>query len=476
MVLLKVSPSNFEILIGRLHPLVIHLPIGILLLVALFEFLSRKEKYAVLRPAIIKMAFWGMISAIFSCVAGYLLSKSGGYEKDLLAWHKWFGIALAVIATAFYIFKKIDKEFKQFGIISSAIFTIMLAVTGHLGGALTHGEDFLTQPLLSMLGAAPVKVVRKPITNINEALVYKDIIEPVLEQKCVQCHNSQKQKGNLRMDTAELLLKGGEHGKIIVAGNTNESEIYKRLLLPEEDEHRMPPKGKTQLTEQEVILLQWWIQTGASMDKKAANLEKDDKVKTILASLQVGAGIQETNENGKEVREFLEEKVPNPATKDIESLTKMNVSVDVLSPKNGWVNINTVNTSDFNDAQIGLLLPLKLQIVWLNLGDSQITGISLKTIGELINLTRLNLENTTVSDAGLQNLSKLKNLQYLNLVNTPITNAGLEILKEIKSLKKVYLWQSKVTLVGVEALRKNLPNCEINFGEELIINNPIVTK
>jgi len=476
MVLLKVSPSNFEILIGRLHPLVIHLPIGILLLVALFEFLARKEKYAVLRPAIIKMAFWGMISAIFSCVAGYLLSKSGGYEKDLLVWHKWFGIVLAVIATAFYIFKKIEKEFKQFGIISSAIFTIMLAVTGHLGGALTHGEDFITQPLLSLLGSAPVKVVRKPITNINEALVYNDIIEPVLEQKCVQCHNSQKQKGNLRMDTPELLLKGGEHGKIILAGNTNESEIYKRLLLSEEDEHRMPPKGKTQLTQQEIVLLQWWIQTGAAMDKKVANLAKDDKVKTILASLQVGAGGQETNEYGKEVSEFLVEKVSNPATKDIESLTKMNISVDVLSPKNGWISINSVNNTGFNDAQIGLFLPLKLQIVWLNLGDSEITGISLKTIGELNNLTRLNLENTSVSDAGLQNLSKLKNLQYLNLVNTPITNAGLEILKEIKSLKKVYLWQSKATLVGVEALRKALPNSEINIGEELITIKPIESK
>jgi hypothetical protein len=246
--------------------------------------------------------------------------------------------------------------------------------------------------------------------------------------------------------------------------------------LPEEDEYRMPPKGKTQFTEQEIILLQWWIQTGAAMDKKVANLAKDDKVKAILASLQVGAGSQETNEYGTEVSEFLEEKVPNPAKKDIESLTKMNVSVDVLSPKNGWVSINTVNNLGFNDAQIGLLLPLKLQIVWLNLGDSQITGISLKTIGELINLTRLNLENTSVSDAGLQNLSKLKNLQYLNLVNTPISNAGLEILKEFKSLKKVYLWQSKATLVGVEALRKALPNSEINVGEELITIKPIESK
>jgi uncharacterized membrane protein len=110
MTLLTMSPSNFETLIGRLHPLVVHLPIGILLLLALFEFLGRNEKYAVLRPAIVQMAFWGMISAIFSCIAGYILSKSGGYDKDLLAWHKWFGIAIAVLTTAFYVFKKIPTQ------------------------------------------------------------------------------------------------------------------------------------------------------------------------------------------------------------------------------------------------------------------------------------------------------------------------------------------------------------------------------
>jgi len=476
MTLLTMSPSNFETLIGRLHPLVVHLPIGILLLLALFEFLGRNEKYAVLRPAIVQMAFWGMISAIFSCIAGYILSKSGGYDKDLLAWHKWFGIAIAVLTTAFYVFKKIGIEPKFFGLISCFIFTIILSITGHFGGALTHGEDYLTQPFLAMIGAAPVKVVRQPITNINEAFVYKDIIEPVLEQKCMQCHNSQKQKGNLRIDTPELLLKGGKHGKIIIAGNTQESEFYKRLLLPEEDEHRMPPKGKTQLSKQELVLIEWWIQTGASMNKKVASLPKNGNIKTILASLQGGAGSQEINENGKEVSEFLEEKVPNSASKDIESLSKINIIVDVLSPKNGWVSINTVNNTRFNDAQISLLLPLKSQIVWLNLGDSQITGTSLNTIGELSNMTRLNLENTAISDAGLQNLSKLKHLQYLNLVNTHISNAGLETLKEIKSLKKVYLWQSKVNLVGVESLRKALPNCEINVGEELIINKPIESK
>jgi len=55
------------------------------------------------------------------------------------------------------------------------------------------------------------------------------------------------------MDTQELLMKGGKNGVIIKANDVANSELIKRLLLPEEDEHHMPPKGKTPLTEQEIF-------------------------------------------------------------------------------------------------------------------------------------------------------------------------------------------------------------------------------
>jgi hypothetical protein len=81
-------------------------------------------------------------------------------------------------------------------------------------------------------------------------------------------------------------LKGGKHGAIIKANDPANSELIKRLLLPEEDEHHMPPKGKTPLTEQEIALLHWWIQQGASFNKKVAQLKPDEKVKPLLASLK----------------------------------------------------------------------------------------------------------------------------------------------------------------------------------------------
>ena len=65
---------NISELIGHLHPALVHLPIGILLLAGVFQLLALKPKFASLHSAMSIALFWGMITAILSCVSGYLLS------------------------------------------------------------------------------------------------------------------------------------------------------------------------------------------------------------------------------------------------------------------------------------------------------------------------------------------------------------------------------------------------------------------
>jgi hypothetical protein len=66
--------------------------------------------------------------------------------------------------------------------------------TGHYGGNLTHGEEFLTKPLYAIISSESGKSERKPITNIEEALVYQDLVEPILEEKCYRCHSATNKK------------------------------------------------------------------------------------------------------------------------------------------------------------------------------------------------------------------------------------------------------------------------------------------
>ena len=470
--------SDWATFVGRFHPVLVHLPIGFLLLAGLLEIGRLTGKVELKASTITFILFWAAIGATLSCGAGYLLSLGGGYETELLEKHKWQGIWVAVFAWVAWIVKSETLGDKiPFGPLlylpALALSALMTMVAGHHGGSLTHGEEYLTQatpePFRGWMGMAPQEELTKiePIKDINQAMVYQQVVQPILKQSCVQCHNSGKMKGELRMDQIALIKKGGENGPIFVAGNSAESEMLKRCLLPLEDEHHMPPKGKTQLTESQISLLTWWIDQGAAFDKKVIDLKVTDNIKPVLAALAGGAaavGVA-TAASGPTESAVLKLKLPAPDSKAMEALKKANVLVMPLaSEQPNLLEISTINAANFNDQQAALLAPLAQNIVWLKLGDTQISDRTLAEIAKMKNLQKLHLENTAVTDAGLKNLKALPYLEYLNLLGTGITDAGLKELSACKALQQVYLWQSKATEAGVAALKQALPNVEVVLG------------
>ncbi|MDB6120727.1 MAG: hypothetical protein JWO08_4508 [Verrucomicrobiaceae bacterium] len=88
-------------------------------------------------------------------------------------------------------------------------------------------------------------------------------IKPILESACVHCHSEKNAKGDLRMETKELTLKGGESGPGLVAGDPEKSAIYKALLLPVDDDDVMPPKKEGLLAKGQIALIKDWIKQGA---------------------------------------------------------------------------------------------------------------------------------------------------------------------------------------------------------------------
>jgi hypothetical protein len=305
-------------------------------------------------------------------------------------------------------------------------------------------------------------------------MVYEQIVNPILQSRCVQCHNAGKSKGDLRMDTPDKLKKGGEGGPIFVAGKAADSEMIKRCLLDESDEHHMPPKGKTPLTEQQITLLSWWIDQGASFDKKVADLAVTETVKPALASLGqatgslgatiADAGSVKSSTGPAPLSPVLTMNVPAANPKVIDKLKNMGLLVLPLSKENNQLEVSAVNVRTFSDGQAATLARLADQIVWLKLGDTQITDAALVSIAKLKNLQKLHLERTAVSDAGLKKLTGLTYLEYLNLYGTKITDDGLSSLSDLKALKSVYVWQTKVTETGINALKQALPNVEVVGG------------
>ncbi|GAB3706648.1 ribonuclease inhibitor [Spirosoma flavus] len=474
------SPADWVLFWGHFHPLIVHLPIGFLLIAGLLEIDRLTRRNSVSQHTITLILFWSAVSATMACVFGYMLSLGGGYEADTLNSHMWQGIGVAVFAWIAWGVKsenlgRILPAASVLYLPVLGIALILILSAGHLGGNLTHGSDYLTQympgPMRSVAGLPPKLPALKvePITDVNQAMVYQQIVNPILHTRCIQCHNADKSKGGLRLDTPDLIKKGSKEGPVLVAGKGVQSKLVKVCLLPEEDDHHMPPKGKPQLEESQIALLTWWIDQGAPFNKKVSELAVNDAIRPVLASLG-GGGPVEAGGNAVATKgpapesPVLTMKVPAADPKVMEEVKKTGLLVLPISKEQNQLEVSAVNARSFSDAQAAVLPKLSNQIVWLKLSDTQISDATLAQIAKLKNLQKLHLEQTKITDAGLKQLKGLSNLEYLNLYGTSVSDAGLAELASMKSLKTVYLWQTKVTESGLAMLKKALPNLEIVGG------------
>jgi uncharacterized membrane protein len=444
--------------IGHLHPVLVHLPIGILLLACLFHWISRYEKFQHLRPAVHVILFLGMISAIATCITGYLLSGTEDYDETLVQFHQWMGISVAGISmVTFYLYK--NNRLVKWHAPSGILLGTVILITGHLGGSLTHGSDYLTKPLENLSGDEITPIIkRKPIPDIQQAWVYADVVQPIFQSKCYGCHSVTKQKGKLRLDQADLIIKGGKDGVVIVPGKANESELMKRVLSPREEEHHMPPREKPQLNEKETALLQWWINQGADFTKKVKDIQQPEKIKPLLNDLQHATEVK------KYAPAFPSEAVEQADEKAVRQLKDRGVVVMPVAQNNHWLVANFITVPDFSDKDIHLLLPLKKQLVWLKIGHTAISDSALIVIAQCTNLTELQLDHTRITNQGLNDLSTLINLQSLNLVSTTITGAGIMKLVTLKKLQFLYLYQTEVDKKDWSALQKAFPKSVLDSG------------
>jgi uncharacterized membrane protein/mono/diheme cytochrome c family protein len=442
-------------LIGHFHPVLVHLPIGILLLAALLQWLSRMDKYKMLQPAIGIALLTGMLSAVFTCISGFLLARSGEYDAVTAGRHQWLGIGTTLMAgVALYLHKKSSA-------ITGWIIVLMvglLIITGHLGGTLTHGEGYLTGAL-SGDGQSSGGTERKPIANVQEAVVYTDIIQPVLQEKCNSCHGASKQKGKLRLDTREYILLGGKNGKVLVAGKPDESELIKKISLPPGNKGHMPPKEKPQLTREEIELLRWWISSGASFDKKVKEVPQPARIKPVLAALQNGSAAATAA-----ITFIPEIPVEKAEAGVIQQLIQRGISIVPVAQNSNYLSASFIAVDSITSKDLQLLQSINKQLIWLKLGNTGVNDEAMNEIAKLTTLTKLSLERTAVTDSGLSKLKTLVHLQYLNITGTGISDAGLLALGGLTRLSYLYLYQNKVSTGVYSRLKQQWPSALIDTG------------
>jgi len=455
--------------IGHFHPILVHLPIGILLFAILMQLISKWGKFDQLTNALPFAYLLGAMSAVFSCLTGLALANNGDYDADLVFKHQWLGISVALFSLTGYYFIKNNKTVYLKWL--SYLLLLLIIITGHLGGTLTHGAGYLTIGVSKEEGGL-IKNDNPIITNAQEALVYKDIIQPILKDKCYGCHSAIKQKGKLRLDEKEWILKGGEDGIIIHAGEAMNSVLYKNILLDPVDEQHMPPKGKPQITDQERILLEWWINTGASFDKKVKELPQTNSIPNILLALQ------NNNVNKIEVLSIPKKEVAPADEKAVNGLRNKGVTVVNVAINSNYLNANFITLSHTSDTIHDLIRDIKENLVWIKMPGMQFTDALSEAIAGCTSLTRLSINNARISDEQLTKLNSLNELQYLNLVNTKITLARLLKLTNLKKLNQLYLGQTSITAEGLNKIKSVFPNVKVDFGnyqiEKLITDTQLV--
>lgn len=257
------------ILLGHLHPLLVHLPIGLIILLGFLELLACFDRFKGANSSSGFVLALAVPCSVVAAVCGWVLSLSGEYhDLDLVRWHKIAGVATSVICTLCALLYHLkSKSYRT----CLCINVIAVLVAGHLGGSLSYGRSYLLScapVFFRNLFSGTVMQTPKPSGNshLDDPPSFSFSIKPILEQNCVSCHGPNRSKGGLRLDSLADLKEGGDDGPVIEPGHSGQSEIIKRLRLPPNSHDHMPPQDKHQPKPEEITLLRWWIDAGAPVE------------------------------------------------------------------------------------------------------------------------------------------------------------------------------------------------------------------
>ena len=446
--------------VGRLHPMLLHFPIVLLVTCIFWEFFSGVKKSLKPEQTTIgdNLLLVTSLTAVVSALMGLLLSKEDGYAADILFWHKWGGVFISFISIVWYVYRQSIRSSKLLLGVTSLTALVGILVTSHLGASVTHGENFVLAPVM--------KEKKSPIVLFEDAVIYANMVQPILQSKCIGCHNDNKAKGELVMETFAKLLKGGKNGVLWDSTQHDFGLLLSRIHLPLDNKKHMPPSGKPQLTEDEANILYHWIHSGANSTAKVINLPATDTLRLLAKALF----------NTIETDNYSFKAADESTIKALSNNYRFITPLAIGSPALG---VEFFGASQFNAAQLKELLPLKEQIVSLNLNKIPVSDGDLATIAKFTNLRKLNLSFTNIKGTDLAALNQLKSLKQLSLSGTGVNMNSLGVLSSLSKLTELFIWSTPAQKQNIASLQKQMKNTRIETGfsgdtVKIKLNQPII--
>ncbi|MEJ7646858.1 MAG: FN3 associated domain-containing protein [Chryseolinea sp.] len=424
-----------------MHPLVLHIPIGVgVFLVSLQLFApkaSAADRGTVVRMGLLLTSASASVAALF----GFFLSLQGEYGGDALQQHKISGVILSWLCYFLVVLDSLEVKRVWFLSLGAGVIGV-LVLAGHTGSILTHGENFLFGPMDKS----------SVVLTAENASVFQYAVAPIFEKKCYSCHNESKAKGKLVMTDIDRFKAGGEHGKPWVEGKPQQSRMIKAFYLPLDHDEHMPPDGKPQLTLIEIEVLKSWIKSGADFDKKLGEFPDGDTLKLRVAELVSKEPVQEI------------EKIYTFEAASDDDLEKMNtpfLSVSALYLNSPALQADFYVRKEFDIKSLQQLKAIANQLVVLSLSKMPVSDNDLTIIASFKNLEVLNLNFTSIQGEGLRSLEALAHLKSLSLSGTKVSARHLAPVLGLPELKQLYVWSTDITASQRDSLAGKHPDVSI---------------
>jgi hypothetical protein len=478
---------QFIYFLGRFHVVILHLPIGIILGLVIVEWLERRPQFSHLRK--VAPFLWGAlgVSALITVALGYMHYAEGGFTSSSANYHRISGTLVGVIALIGWLLSsRFETLYRKSQIALLSLLIVLVIIAGHTGGNLTHGSTYLVeyapQPFRSLAGLSPH---RPPITDVAMADPFLDVVQPILVNHCSTCHGENTQRKNLSLITYRDVMRGGSSGPVIIASDILHSDLFHRITLPRTAKGFMPTDGKAPLTDAEVKLIGWWIQSGAKTNTQIGKMDVPSDLKPLmLAELGLGGTppVATASAEPGEETEGTEHRADQAL---VDNLNRAGFAVRQVSLSDPLLIVNLpIIGANVTDDNLKALAPARDQIIELDLRRSSVQDAQLNVVGQLTNLSRLHLESDQISDAGIRSIANLKNLKTLNLYgDQKVTDRSIPVFAKLAGLQEVYLWNTGVTARGAAELRKERPDLKVNIGEAdspnvtpAVQKNPTVAK
>ncbi len=430
---------------GHFHPIAVHLPIAVLILVPLFELAGRTRYFPQLLSAIDFLLAVATCGAIVAVGLGWCLARSGSYSGSLVTQHMWGGVSVAAAAWICWLLRARNTEVRlNLPYTIALVATVALVMfTGYRGGQLSQGENHLTEhmppQLRTLLGLQAFASISPNSPNGGPATFYGSRIQPIFSQHCVGCHGESKHKAKLRLDSYEGVMRGSKDGPVIKMGNPQRSELFHRVTLPPTDDDFMPAEHKPPLSPNEIKRIERWISDGASGTQLA------EEVKDLPDNSVAGTPVAEVS---------FQEIDPVAVTRQRASLASVVAKLQQRFPS--ALDYESRNSADlvinasllgasFGDEELAALAPISHQIVTADFSGTAITDRSSGGIANMTRLRSLRLMHTKITDAAVKAFTPLSQLESLNLFDTAITADSLPTIAGLPKLHHLYVQETKIS-------------------------------